>query len=90
MEAAGLVVLGVWKGGVEGEGDVEALSGRGVLTQGDQCEACTEQAAGLVVLGVWEDGVERVCGVETLDGGGVLTSLERLSGLLKQRRRDGA
>ena len=90
METAGLVVLGVWKGGVESEGGVEALSGRGVLTQGDQCEACTEQAAGLVVLGVWEGGVEGSCGVEALGGRGVLASLERLSGLLKQRRRDGA
>ena len=69
---------------------VVAFDGGGVLTQVSQCDAGTEQAVGLVSLGVWEDGVERVCGVEAFDGGGVLTSLERLSGLLKQRRRDGA
>ena len=72
VEAVGLFLLGVWEGGVEGSCGVVTPNGRGVLAQGDQCEACIELAVGLVVLGVWEGGVESEGGVEALSGRGVL------------------
>ena len=88
-QATSLVVLGVWEGGVEGSCGVEAVGGRGVLAHGVECGAGVEQAVGLVAFGSREACVKGSCGVEAVCGRGVLASLERLSGVLKQRRRDG-